>query len=279
MKKKLNTLLLNGTTSAKRSLESTGRTHRVSLTSNDLLLTPSSTNIEPSKGRYEKRRKYRESVGRHWTPGGLAEQLSSQAVSPVSHSHKPDEDKERQMTATSGRQCMNVSLFSSQSGSSLKMLRDSLLGTTAWFSKQCVLTWKEKVTKSSRLLYQLAPSVRHTEGIESGLLPTSGAQDYKKRGPNSKQQGLGEKIFMLPTPATRDYKGAGKNGRDNVDSLIEQGATKGQIGIKTGLKLQPNFVEWMMGYQKDWTELPDSKLLEMRSSRRSQKKSLEQLKK
>jgi|HubBroStandDraft_6_1064221.scaffolds.fasta_scaffold00472_3 site-specific DNA-cytosine methylase len=43
--------------------------------------------------------------------------------------------------------------------------------------------------------------------------------------------------------------------RDTMDSLIETGATKGQTGTKTGLKLQPNFVEWMMGYPQGWTDL------------------------
>lgn len=48
------------------------------------------------------------------------------------------------------------------------------------------------------------------------------------------------------------------------------------LGTQTGMKLQPNFVEWVMGYPKDWTELPDSKLLEMRLSRKLQKKSLKE---
>jgi hypothetical protein len=57
--------------------------------------------------------------------------------------------------------------------------------------------------------------------------------------------------------------------RDNVDSLIERGGTKGQIGKPTGLKLQPAFVEWMMGYPEGWTELPDSKPSATQSSRKS----------
>jgi hypothetical protein len=43
-------------------------------------------------------------------------------------------------------------------------------------------------------------------------------------------------------------------------------------GDKIGLTLQPAFVEWMMGYPNGWTEIPDSRLLEMRLSRKSQKK-------
>ena len=40
-----------------------------------------------------------------------------------------------------------------------------------------------------------------------GLFPTPTAQDFKKRGPNSKQQGIGEVVRkMLPTPTARDEK-------------------------------------------------------------------------
>jgi hypothetical protein len=62
-------------------------------------------------------------------------------------------------------------------------------------------------------------------------------------------------IDLFSGAAARDWKGGGSQGRDSVDSLIEQGATKGQTGAKTGLKLQPNFVEWMMGYPQGWTDL------------------------
>jgi hypothetical protein len=63
---------------------------------------------------------------------------------------------------------------------------------------------------------------------------------------------------LLPTPAQRDYKGSNPaNPRDGLDSLIESGATKGQTGQRTGMKLQPAFVLWMMGFPTDWLDLPD----------------------
>ena len=61
---------------------------------------------------------------------------------------------------------------------------------------------------------------------------------------------------MIPTPTQRDWKGgAVNNPYDNLDSLIELGATKNGHGQKTGLKLQPAFVEWMMGWPIGWTDL------------------------
>src|SRR4030067_688853 len=41
-----------------------------------LLLTPSTIQIEPGEDRFEKRTAFRESIGRHWVPGCLQEQLS-----------------------------------------------------------------------------------------------------------------------------------------------------------------------------------------------------------
>ena len=77
-------------------------------------------------------------------------------------------------------------------------------------------------------------------------------------------------LAMMPTPNARDTRGMSIK-RDRVPDIVEgHNLPNGQ---KTGLKLQPTFVEWMMGYPKDWTAIPDSKLLEMRSSRRSERKS------
>ena len=39
-------------------------------------LTPSTIQIQPKEGRYEKRKAYRESIGRHWVPGCLEEQAA-----------------------------------------------------------------------------------------------------------------------------------------------------------------------------------------------------------
>ncbi|MDO9527618.1 MAG: hypothetical protein Q7J27_00490 [Syntrophales bacterium] len=103
------------------------------------------------------------------------------------------------------------------------------------------------------------------------MLPTPTGQDVEhpqaeltetgrrlSKNNTSHSMNIADKIAMLPTPAARDYKGANPdNPYDCLDSLIEVGATKNQTGQKTGLKLQPAFVEWMMGYPENWTELTD----------------------
>jgi hypothetical protein len=60
---------------------------------------------------------------------------------------------------------------------------------------------------------------------------------------------------MLPTTATRDYKGTNSDehlskDRGHHDQLPNA------LKMNTGLKLQPAFAFWMMGYPEDWTLLP-----------------------
>lgn len=59
---------------------------------------------------------------------------------------------------------------------------------------------------SNRYLYRLVPSEHRIGGTGYGLLPTVTAQDFKRRGPNSRQQGLPEVIreVLLPTPVASD---------------------------------------------------------------------------
>jgi len=115
------------------------------------------------------------------------------------------------MTVSSGRKCCALLPKRGPIGWLLKMLLVSL----NWHSKACVLTWKPKTMKSGRLLFQLAPSVRRTEGIESGLsatpkyaealLRTPQAGDAEHGGPNSRDSAGSPHLTaqiagLLPTP-------------------------------------------------------------------------------
>jgi hypothetical protein len=114
--------------------------------------------------------------------------------------------------------------------------------------------------KSNRLLFQLAPSTLHTEEIGSGLLRTADA--HMERGSHKPEKlieryqtkhlplNLNDQIQMLGTPSTRDHKDGNSYGAVPEKSLLPR-----QVRNKTGLKLQPNFVEWMMGYPQNWTDL------------------------
>ena len=145
----------------------------------------------------------------------------------------PSQAKEREQmtTATSGLICSGLYMRSGPIGSLVR----TLLASSRWYSPVRRLKWEvnplysERVSlylkddsnmllkpfavilnvkdiPSSRYLYRLVPSVHLTDGIEFGLLPTVTAQDYKRRGPGSRQQGLPEIIhgMLLPTPVATE---------------------------------------------------------------------------
>jgi hypothetical protein len=91
----------------------------------------------------------------------------------------------------------------------------------------------------------------HSLGLADAvqMWPTPMATDWKPRGPNSKQKGLAEAVKMWPTPTARDYKGA--SGR----SIKQQKAQ--DLPYAVGGKLNPTWVEWLMGFPIGWTDLED----------------------
>src|SRR3990167_736393 len=227
-KKKQNIFSLKATPSVKRFSESTGRTPKYTGTYEGLLPTPNASDHITRK------------TSKSWKAKGAVnfvlsnpEVLFSRVVSLVSPSRKLVFGKAQVMIDIYGQRCLELFPKSNQNGSSLKMLSDFLLYRMDWCLSKCAPTWKAKITKSNRMLFQLAPSVRRIGGTGYGLLPTTREQDAE-RG-----------IEYAP-----DGYVIRKNG-------VRHGAkVKDLIGTRTGLKLQPAFVEWMMGFPDKWTELP-----------------------
>src|SRR3990172_316471 len=142
-----------------------------------------------------------------------------------------ESERAKMITVTSGRKCYELFLLfagtaKDEHGYLLKMLADYLLNHTEWYSSRCVLKWKMKGTRFNRLLFQLVPSTSHTEGTESGLLPTPSASE-NEGGPNSGQNTLNRMVKrkeLLPTPTTQDA---------NTDNWTDQNYWKAiQAGIK-----------------------------------------------
>ena len=258
MKQKSTTSSANGQNSPPQCLKNTGRTGYSMAISPTLLPTPTARDTRVVSPREDL------TCAVELGETKTKRSLFSQEASPASRSVMRDEEKARQMTATSGQTCFELYKTSSQTGSSLKMCVGLLLGTKEWYSNRCALTWKAKVTKSNRLLFQLALSTLHTDETGSGLLPTVQTQGLKVCK-NRKSVPM-----ILPTPVASDYEG-GVCG----DAKIENGRwmrtnAKGQkfgvkirdavgaTGIKTGekLRLQPAMPEWMMGFPEKWTEFP-----------------------
>ena len=136
-------------------------------------------------------------------------------------------ERERMTTAISDHTCSGPYMRSGPIGSLVR----TLLASSRWYSPARRLKWEvnplysERVSlylkdgsnmllkpfalilnvkdiPSNRYLYRLVPSELPTVGTGYGLLPTVTAQDFKRRGPNSRQQGLPETIheILLSTP-------------------------------------------------------------------------------
>lgn len=236
----------------------------------------------------------------------------------ASHSVAQEKDLERMMTATSGRRCCG----SLERYGPVGLLVRTLLESSRWYSPAMRLRWeatrtlRERVTRrsrcvsnpslsasaptsnpsdipSSRSLYRLVPSARPTEGTGYGsLLPTATAQDFKRRGPNSRQQGLPEAASdgLLPTPNagegtkwTTKYNPDSQMGQgltalavngmlptptanDGQNSMLPPSQAKRKSGVatmlaksrtgKTSLQLNPLFVSEMMGFPLDYLVSP-----------------------
>ena len=156
----------------------------------------------------------------------------------------PDSERERTMTATSGRRLSEQFTKSSPLGSLVR----TLLESSRWFSPARRLKWEavtlcsekitekeycygrntslkpsavtlnEKVTKSGRLLFRLVPSERPTDGTECGLLqeellpPQTSIDSGSGRINKSLSQGakerptiaLAAKMGLLPSPVASD---------------------------------------------------------------------------
>jgi hypothetical protein len=92
------------------------------------------------------------------------ESLFSQEDFHANHLAMSEENEDKQMTATSGLKCLELYAKQGPVGCLAKML----LASKTWHSTRRCLTWKAKITKSNRLLFQLVPSMLRTEEIESG---------------------------------------------------------------------------------------------------------------
>jgi hypothetical protein len=101
---------------------------------------------------------------------------------------------------------------------------------------------------------------RHTMKLHQAinLIPTcrsmeAGNYQYANGDHRKKIATLTGTIAMLPICTSRDYNDTGKMENVPVNSLLGR-----ELGKNHGLKLQPAFAEWMMGYPTNWTDLNDT---------------------
>ena len=151
-----------------------------------------------------------------------------QEDSPASRSVKPGSAEARKMTGISGRKCSELLPKSGPLGSLAKMC----LASSIWHSTRCCLTWKASATPRYRLLFQLVALTPRTEDTASQF---------------------------WPTPST----GAGLCGGTGNFKTLQRMAKKGliteeerrQFSQGNGGKTNPGLLEWLMGYEQQFTKL------------------------
>lgn len=112
------------------------------------------------------------------------------------------------------------------------------------------------VSFRSRLNGEKAPN-----GLEDwlefhGLMPSPVAQDYRRRGPNSRQQGLPEVCHRLLHTPIADGQRPGADARGGFEAMFpENGESPGSKDGRAS-QLNPLFVGEMMGYPLEWLTSP-----------------------
>ena len=134
----------------------------------------------------------------------------------------------RTMTVISGLKCLE----SYENYSPVGFLARMCLESSIWHSTRCFLTWKTQDTPAKHLLFRLAVSTPRTRESES---------------------------LFWPTPSTGAALCGGTGNFKTLKKLAEKGyiteEERRSLSQGNGGKTNPELLEWLMGYEKKFTEL------------------------
>lgn len=186
--------------------------------------------------------------------------------SPVNHSALQGNSAERTMTVISGQRCSALLKNFNPLGCLAKMLLESSI----WHSTRCLLTWKLAATPHRRLLFRLVPSTHRTGATGSQFWPTPTTQEWehpnmeltdtgrRKTGKSSHSINLADTVLLFPTPKASSPLGGCSGARKTLQKMKDAGLITEQerraFASGSGGKLNPEFVEWLMGYERHFTE-------------------------
>ena len=173
-----------------------------------------------------------------------------QEVIPANHSQLQENKRLKKIQDTSGQSILDLSKNVGQLGLLEKMLMDTLNSVWTPYSR----TWKVKITPQGHLVFQLQASVQTTKEKEYGLWPTP-TTEVANRTTKYKQGGtslsLAVKLKMWPTP-TANEDACGKPTGKMQKMLGNHPEVRKPLN---GGTLNPNWVEWLMGYPTGYTDL------------------------
>ena len=201
----------------------------------------------------------------------------SQAAFPVSPSPPPENGRALRMNATCGRKCAALLPSCGPVGCLGKML----LASSIWGSTKRFLTWQKRDTLFSHSYFRLAASAHGmsaSELLSSRLMfPTPLASDnntardaasldvflsdngiFRKRNKDGTiwSLSLSAAVFYLTPAASEGYRSTLKptafRGKPPSSNLSAQVIHQEQP-LSEKAALNPDWVEWLMGFPKGWT--------------------------
>jgi hypothetical protein len=183
----------------------------------------------------------------------------------ASHTVTPGSDEARQMAATSGR---NISELLPNSHP-LGWLVKTFLASELPCSTTSYLTWKVQGTPSQRLIFQLSHSMPDTSDTDYSLWRTPQAANATQ-GPKSVEKyerslKTGESSITLTdqvrhepsvwaTPQARDYRTGQRRRWENPERSRN---LNDQVAQESSGQLNPQWVEWLMGFPIGYSDLED----------------------
>lgn len=204
---------------------------------------------------------------------------SSPAASPVSPSPPRDGERGLRIPAIYGRRCAELL----PSCGPLGCLGKMLLASSIWGSTKRSLTWQKRDTLFSHSYFRLAASAHGmsaSELLSSRLMfPTPLASDkgtsrdarnldvflsehgiFRKRNPNGTiwSLSLSAAVFYLTPMASDGYRSTLKPSAYRTSSPMSNLSAqiiKKAKGAKDNTALNPDWVEWLMGFPRGWTDV------------------------
>lgn len=163
---------------------------------------------------------------------------------PANLSVWPESKKAKRTNGSFGPKCSELSESLRRVGFSVRTYLESSTSRQTRF----VPIWSVRVTKSGYSIMKLRLSERRIGESESRLLPTPCATLGTNGGPNQRDSsgrpGLQMAAMMWPTPRAGGSKGSSP-----------AGAEHGDLAAIAGGQLNPDWVEWLMGFPIGHTSL------------------------
>ena len=237
-----------------------------------LWLTPSATTISTrSKESMEKRKKYRESIGRTTVPpGNLAEQIqygkptTHMWRTPDAHSGRgPSSEKRMKMKLDKG---MPISINDQVAHPHLMWPTPRTGGGSRPNQKGGKVLNEEVLIAEG--LRERGKTLKEITKEKQKTWPTPTARDHKdlawkptwkERQTTSLPEAVNKKEFF-PTPNASDNRDRGNLSNPSIQRRQQLGKqlNLSMVVSKVSGQLNPTWVEWLMGYPSEWTDLNHS---------------------